>query len=402
MRTPCCPRSEVLLTGITGLAVWLFASKYYRKALAELTEENLKLKSQVGLNENIVNEVKVAFSKIAQDSLKNQQEALLTEHANDLKNRIELFKAEEITPVNRLLKEFKETIDNYQKSHQNESLEIKNAIATAEKYARALTMNQNSKGEFGEEWLEQIFKFANLEENVHYSKQFTSEGVKPDYVVNLPNSKNIIIDSKVILKNYIEYQQSEDNEILKKAFITDITNCITSLAKKNYEEIDSLYQPGFILMYVPVETCVNMIYTDYDCRKILELANSRNIIIIGTASLLVTLRLVNQLWASQVQYDNVQNIITVGENLYNNIASHAQNLINIQQTIDKAAASVKTELNRFTARKNGSIFKEAEKLRQFGISSKEVKSGKKIVENTIPQEFLTDSNEENLIEEVQV
>lgn len=387
---------------ITGLAVWLFASKYYAKALAELTEENLKLKSQVGLNENIVNEVKVAFSKIAQDSLKNQQEALLTEHANDLKNRIELFKAEEITPVNRLLKEFKETIDNYQKSHQNESLEIKNAIATAEKYARALTMNQNSKGEFGEEWLEQIFKFANLEENVHYSKQFTSEGVKPDFVVNLPNSKNIIIDSKVILKNYIEYQQSEDNEILKKAFITDITNCITSLAKKNYEEIDSLYQPGFILMYVPVETCVNMIYTDYDCRKILELANSRNIIIIGTASLLVTLRLVNQLWASQVQYDNVQNIITVGENLYNNIASHAQNLINIQQTIDKAAASVKTELNRFTARKNGSIFKEAEKLRQFGISSKEVKSGKKIVENTIPQEFLTDSNEENLIEEVQV
>lgn len=387
---------------ITGLAVWLFASKYYTKALAELTEENLKLKSQVGLNENIVNEVKVAFSKIAQDSLKNQQEALLTEHANDLKNRIELFKAEEITPVNRLLKEFKETIDNYQKSHQNESLEIKNAIATAEKYARALTMNQNSKGEFGEEWLEQIFKFANLEENVHYSKQFTSEGVKPDFVVNLPNSKNIIIDSKVILKNYIEYQQSEDNEILKKAFITDITNCITSLAKKNYEEIDSLYQPGFILMYVPVETCVNMIYTDYDCRKILELANSRNIIIIGTASLLVTLRLVNQLWASQVQYDNVQNIITVGENLYNNIASHAQNLINIQQTIDKAAASVKTELNRFTARKNGSIFKEAEKLRQFGISSKEVKSGKKIVENTIPQEFLTDSNEENLIGEVQV
>ena len=387
---------------ITGLAVWLFASKYYRKALAELTEENLKLKSQVGLNENIVNEVKVAFSKIAQDSLKNQQEALLTEHANDLKNRIELFKAEEITPVNRLLKEYKETIDNYQKSHQNESLEIKNAIATAEKYARALTMNQNSKGEFGEEWLEQIFKFANLEENVHYSKQFTSEGVKPDFVVNLPNSKNIIIDSKVILKNYIEYQQSEGSEVLKKAFITDITNCITSLAKKNYEEIDSLYQPGFILMYVPVETCVNMIYTDYDCRKILELANSRNIIIIGTASLLVTLRLVNQLWASQVQYDNVQNIITVGENLYNNIASHAQNLINIQQTIDKAAASVKTELNRFTARKNGSIFKEAEKLRQFGISSKEVKSGKKIVENTIPQEFLTDSNEENIVEEVQV
>ncbi len=386
---------------ITGLTVWIIASKFYQKEMVEIKEENLRLKSQIGLNESIVNEVKASFAKIAQDSLKNQQEALLYEHSNDLKNKMELFKAEEITPVNRLLKEFKDSIDNYQKSHQNESLEIKNAIATAEKYARALTMNQNSKGEFGEEWLEQIFKFANLEENVHYTKQFSADGVKPDFVVNLPNSKNIIIDSKVILKNYIEYQQSDDNENLKKAFITDITNCITLLAKKNYEEIEELNQPGFILMYIPVETCINLIYTDYDFRKVVELASSRNIIIVGTSSLLVTLRLVNQLWASQTQYDNVQNIITVGENLYNNIASHAQNLMNIQQAVDKAAAAVKTELNRFTARKNGSIFKEAEKLKQFGISSKEIKSGKKIVDNSIPQLFLEDS-QSDLEEEVNV
>lgn len=384
---------------ITGLLIWQIASRHYSNQLDSLKQENLQLKSQIGLNENIVNEVKVAFSQIAQESLKNQQEALLTEHANDLKTKIELFKAEEITPVNRLLKEFKDSIDNYQKSHQSESLEIKNAIATAERYARALTMNQNSKGEFGEEWLEQIFKFANLEENVHYTKQFTSDGVKPDFVVNLPNNKSIIIDSKVILKNYIEYQQSEDNETLKKAFITDLTNCITNLAKKNYEEIETLHQPGFILMYIPVETCINVIYTDYDFRKVLELANSRNIIIVGTASLLVTLRLVNQLWASQVQYDNVKNIITVGENLYNNIASHAQNLMNIQTIIDKASSGIKTELNRFTTKRNGSIFKEAEKLKQFGISSKEIKTGKKIIENEIPTIFLDESIENNLDEE---
>lgn len=393
---------------ITGLGVWLYASKHYEQKMSYLKEENLKLKSQVCLNENIVNEVKVAFSQIAQESLKNQQEALLSEHANDLKNKMELFKAEEITPVNRLLKEFKETIDNYQNAHKNESIEIKNAIATAEKYARALTMNQNTKGEFGEDWLEQIFKFANLEENVHYSKQFVSDGVKPDFVVNLPNDKNIIIDSKVILKNYIEYQQSDESEILKKAFIADMNNCITSLAKKNYEEIDELSQPGFILMYVPVESCVNLIYTDYDFRKVIELANSRNIIIVGTSSLLVTLRLVNQLWASQVQYDNVKNIITVGENLYNNIACHAQNLLNIQQIIDKASAGIKTELSRFTAKRNGSIFKEAEKLKQFGISSKEIKTGKKLVENSIPQEFLVEESTEaesvaeQVIEEVNV
>jgi DNA anti-recombination protein RmuC len=151
-------------------------------------------------------------------------------------------------------------------------------------------------------------------------------------------------------------------------------------------------------MYIPIETCINMIYTDYDFRSVLEIANSKNIIIVGTASMMVTLRLVNQLWASQIQYDNVKNIITVGENLYNNIASHAQNLMNIQDTINKAAKAITTEVNRFTAKKNGSIFKEAEKLKQFGISSKERKAGKKIVEIEIPQRFLGETLEDDAIE----
>lgn len=376
---------------ISGLVVWLIASKYYANCILKLREENLKLKSKADLNENILNEVKVAFSQIAQDSLKSQQERLISEHSNDLKTKMDIFKSQELTPINNLLKEFKASIDNYQKSHENETLEIKNAIATAERYAKALTINPNSKGEFGEEWLEQIFKFANLEENIHYTKQFCANGVKPDFVVNLPNNKHIVIDSKVILKNFLQYQQDENNSELKKAFLTDITNCITNLSRKNYEEIEVLNQPNFILMYIPIETCVNTIYTDYDFRKVLELANSRNIIIVGTASMLVTLRLINQLWASQVQYDNVKNIITVGENLYNNIASHAQNLLNIKDSIDKTAKSIAIEVDRFTTRKNGSIFKEAEKLKQFGISSKEIKSGKKISENTIPKVFLEEN-----------
>ncbi len=379
----------VLSVAVTALTVWGLSSIHYKKSIDLLKEENLNLKTRAGLNENIVSEVKLAFSQIAQDSLKNQQEALILEHSRNLKSKMELFKAEELTPVNNLLKEFKQAIENYQKAHFEESVEIKNAIATAEKYAKALTTSQNSKGEFGEDWLEQILKFANLQENIHYTKQFVSDGAKPDFVVNLPDDKHIIIDSKVILKNFIEYMQSED-ESLKKAFINDLTNCITSLSVKNYEEIEKLNQPGFILMYIPVETCVNLIYTDFDFRKVIELANSRNIIIAGTSSLLVTLRLVNHLWASQIQYNNMQNIIKVGENLYNYIAQHAQNLQNIQQSIDKASKSIQTELNRFTSRNNGSIFKEAEKLIQFGISSKEIKSGKKILENRIPQEFLQD------------
>ena len=138
-------------------------------------------------------------------------------------------------------------------------------------------------------------------------------------------------------------------------------------------------------MFIPIESCVNAIYTDYTFKKAVELANAKNIVIVGTASLIVTLRLINQLWASKIRYDNVQNIITVGENLYNNIALHAQNLLNIQSAIEKTSSCIQTEINRFKTRGNGSIFKEAEKLRDFGIESRNSKSGKKIVENSFYQ-----------------
>lgn len=382
----------ILSVIVASLVCWICCSKFYQTRILTLQAENLELKSKIGLNENIINQVKAEFSKIAQESLKSQQEQLLSEHSTDLKNRIDLFKAEEIIPINKLLQEFKNSIENYQKAHQFESLEIKNAIQTAEKYAKALTTNQNLKGEFGEDWLEQLLKFANLEENVHYKKQFVSDGVKPDFVISLPSDNYLVIDSKVILKNYIEYRQNDDDNY-KKLFISDLNNCIKSLSKKNYENIEGLNQPGFILMYIPIETCINMIYSDYDFKNVVEYANSNNIIIVGSASLLVTLRLVNQLWASKVQSDNLQEIIKVGENLYNNISNHAKNLLLIQKSIEDSAKIIQTEINRFTTNHNGSIFKEAEKLRNFGVTLKFSKSGKKIVENTIPKDFVSEDFE---------
>ena len=378
----------ILCVILVGLTTWFFSSRFYEKQLLSLKTENLELKAKIGLNENIINTVKAEFSKIAQESLKNQQEQLLSVHSTDLKTKMDLFKAEEISPLNTILKDFKDSIDNYQKSHKEESLEIKNAISIAEKYAKALTTNQNSKGEFGEKLLEQTLNFANLKENVHYTKQFSQGATKPDFIIYLPENKHLIIDSKVILKNYLEYRETE-TESDKKAFLNDLTTCINQLGNKHYEQIENTHQAGFILMYIPIESCVNLIYTDPDFRKILELANAHNIIITGTSSIIVTLRLVANLWTTKNSYDNVKNIIKTGEKLYNNIATHAQNLLTIQSAIENASKSINSEINRFKEKNNGSIFKEAEKLHEFGIEAKNTKSGKKFIENKIPEEFLT-------------
>lgn len=378
----------VLSILVTGLSVWIIVSNKYKKRINELENQNCALLSQTQLNDNMINSVKNEFTKIAQESLKNQQEQLLSVHSTDLIHRFEIFKSEEINPVNKMLKDFKEAIDNYQKSHEIESLEIKNAVSTAEKYAKALTTNQNLKGEFGEHQLEQILKFSGLSENIHYTKQFVSGSAKPDFVINLPQGNHLIIDSKVILKNFIEYANNDFDPNCKKDFYKDLTDCIINLAKKNYEEIEGLNQPDFILMFIPIESCINLIYSDYDFQKAVELASSKNIIMVGMASLLVTLRLVNQLWATKNKTDNIENIITAGENLYNNITLHCQGLMSIKQAIENASIAITTEINRFIYRNNGSIFKEAEKLKGYGIEAKSTKSGKKIIQNSIPEEFL--------------
>lgn len=379
----------ILSVLLTGVLVWVITSKLYEKEISELKNENFQLKNQNESNNNLINELKLEFSQIAKDALSSQQETLLQQHSTDLKTKIELFKAEEITPINNLLKEFKGAIDEYQKAHSTDTLEIKSAIATAEKYAKALTTDQNSKGDFGEDLLEKVLNFANLKENIHYTKQLQTENGKPDFVIYLDNNKHVIIDSKVILKKYIEYRQSDEDNNLKQEFINDLSHCINDLGKRHYEDIGQLNQPGFILLYIPIEPCVNLIYSDMDFRKVLELANSKNIIIIGTASLIVVLRLINQLWASRIQEKNVNNIILCGEKLYNNIALHAQSLINIKDSIDKTAKIIQKELNRFTEKNNGSIFKEAEKLKSYGILDKG-NTGKNPA--SIPETFL----EENL------
>lgn len=356
----------LLVSIIVVFLVWTIASSYFGKKIDELKSENILLKNQNSLNQNLVSELKLEFSKIAKDAILSEQESLLTQHSNDLKTKIDLFKAEEITPINALLKDFKLALENYQKSHNTDTQEIKQAVSIAEQYAKALTTDQNSRGEFGEDMLEQILQFATLQEGIHYSKQMSIVGGKPDFVVHLPNDRHVVIDSKAILKNYLTYRHTE-NETDKKNFINDVTVCINDLAKRHYQTSETLNQAGFILMFIPIESCVNMIYTDSDCRKIIELANEKNIIIVGKSSLLVALRLVTQLWAADVQNRNVKNIIATGERLYNNIATHLQGLMNIQQAINKASESIQKEINRFTANNKGSVIKEVQNLRQYGI-----------------------------------
>ena len=197
--------------------------------------------------------------------------------------------------------------------------------------------------------------------------------------INLPNDRHLIIDSKVTLTSYLDY--IEDNSRLNE-FKSEVKKRIMDLANKNYQNAGDLSQPDFVLMYMPVEASVNLIYEDAD---LIRQAYKSNIIIVGTASLLTTIRLVNQLLAQQKQSESINQIVTAGASLYDTFVQFCEDLIDVQKRMDDVSSKLTTTINRFKRgnKNKPSLFSQVNALKDFGINSN----------REIPEVLLEEGNE---------
>ena len=156
------------------------------------------------------------------------------------------------------LAELRKSLDEYKNQNELNTKEVKEAIKDASKLTKILTTNQNIKGQFGENCLENIIKTCYPKENIDYIKQYQDKNqddktIRPDFLIKLPNDKSILIDCKVKLEKYIEYKENQDETISqekKSEFIKDINATINNLSNKNYQNALNANQPDFILMYI--------------------------------------------------------------------------------------------------------------------------------------------------------
>ena len=351
--------------------------------------------------------IKNDFARLAAQTINEQQE--------DLRNQNREILVEKIKPLNDNIKEFRDKVTAFQEKGVEMKTEImaeldylkennKRLSEDAIKLTNALTMNQNVKGSYGEGLLEVILQSGGLKEGIHYSKQYYTKaanikdeslhGIKPDIVINMPNEKHLIIDSKMTLTSYVEYQEKQ-NKDAKNNFIKEIKARIKELSEKNYNEAKNLSQPDFILLYMPIENSVGMIYSDNDFREIVQLAYSSNIIIVGSASLLTVVRLVNQLWAIQSQFENSNKIAEAGAKLYDTFEVFCESLLDIQKKFNEVSGLFTKTINRFkrNSPKNPSLFSQVELLKnEYKVNTLK----------QIPQEFLSEEEISGCISEEDV
>ena len=373
---------------ISGLIIHLLHSKKYSSSQEEL----IRLKAKIENTENLQEIIKRDFVQLANETIKKEQEDLRKQNRESLE--------EKILPLTKELGEFKAKVEHFNLKGVENTTKIVEQISNLEKnnkiieqeaknLVEALTKNQNTKGSFGENLLDTILQSCGMQEGIHYSKQFVTKStnlkdeelhtVRPDVVIYLPENRHLIIDSKVTLTSYLEY--IDDNSKLN-LFKTEVKKRISDLANKNYQNAGDLSQPDFVLMYMPIESSVNLLYEDLE---LIQLAYRSNIIIVGTASLLTTIRLVNQLLSQQKQAESVQQIVNAGSNLYETFVQFCDDLVDLQKKMNDVSSKFTTTINRFkrNSKSKPSLFSQVNALKDYGINSLK----------EIPQAFLEDSED---------
>ena len=240
---------------------------------------------------------------------------------------------------------------------------------------KALKGDSKIQGNWGELVLERVLEKSGLEKGREYEVQqafTTSEGnrVFPDVVINLPDVKKMIVDSKVSLTAYEKYNNEED-DILKVGYLKEHVNSIKrhieQLGNKNYHDLYQIQSPDFVLLFIPIEPAFAMALNEDN--SLYNKAFEKNIVIVTPATLLATLRTIDSMWANQKQQENALEIARQAGALYDKFEGFVADLIKIGKKIDETKTEYSGAMNKLVDGK-GNLIVSVEKLKKMGAKAK--------------------------------
>ncbi|MDA9610539.1 DNA recombination protein RmuC [Alphaproteobacteria bacterium] len=215
-----------------------------------------------------------------------------------------------------------------------------------------------SQGDWGERVLKTALENMGYKDGFGYESQkeyVDEQGNKiiPDVVVHLPNSRDIVIDSKVSMTALHELAEAEDESAKKEAtkkLIDSVKKHFKDLDDKNYTK--SVKSFDAILMFVPAEEALLPILKDKS--DIIEEAFKKKIFIVGPISLYLFITLIDHMWRIDNQSKKMGKAIKFLENLrakavmaYNHITTIEENLNRSQKSIIDAKGALKDKKGNF-------------------------------------------------------
>lgn len=368
---------EAMLGTLGGIIVGLIL---YHLRVQKLLLEHAVLREKLDIQEKNHRE--------SQEKLKFELKTLTQEIFEEKSKR---FREDSLRGMELILNPFREKMTDFQKKVEEMHLtdtkdrlklhaEIERIVLTGQKMSnetenltRALKGDVKMQGNWGEMILEKLLEASGLRAGEEFILQGKDMGLKdeegrtqqPDVIINLPENKHLIVDSKVSLVAYERYVNEMAEEDLSH-FLDSLYAHIKGLSAKNYQRLEKLQTPDYVMLFIPIEGAF-MLAMQKD-RELFSHAWDKNIMLVGPSTLLATLRTVASLWKQERQTKNAIEIARQAGLLYDKFAGVADDLDHMQGQIRKVGESFEDLRSRMLTGK-GSLASRMENLKELGAKT---------------------------------
>jgi DNA recombination protein RmuC len=289
-----------------------------------------------------------------------------------------------LNPFRERMLEFQQKVEEMHLTDTKDRLklqsEIERIVSTGQRMSvetenltRALKGDVKLQGSWGEMILERVLEASGLRAGEEFTLQGKELQLKddqgrhqmPDVIINLPDNKHLIIDSKVSLLAYERYVNQHQQEDLT-LFLNSLYAHIKGLAAKKYQNLERLISPDYVMLFIPIEGAF-MLAMQKD-KELLSYAWDQNIVLVGPSTLLATLRTVASLWKQERQTKNALEIARQAGALYDKFVGVTQDLDQMELQLKRLAESVSSIKGKMLTGK-GSVASRMENLRELGAKT---------------------------------
>lgn len=290
-----------------------------------------------------------------------------------------------LNPLKENIKAFEEKVDkvyNMEAAERNtlkgvitQLMELNQLISNeAQNLTKALKGDNKKQGNWGEVILERVLERSGLVKDQEYRIQASFTGndgnrLQPDVIIDLPDDKHLVIDSKVSLIAYerlVNCETDEERKLFSKGHVESIRSHVNGLSSKNYHDLHQINSPDFVLLFIPIESSFSFA-VQIDAELFSD-AWDKRVVIVSPSTLLATLRTIASIWKQERQNRNVLEIARLSGAMYDKFVGFVSDMESIGKNIKQSQSAYDNAISKLTDG-NGNLTKTAEKIKSLGAKA---------------------------------
>ncbi len=349
--------------------------------LSTTREESKNLLSRMSEQKQELTQLKEQFTK----EFENLANKIFEEKTQKFTDQNKTNLSEILTPLGEKIKDFEKKVNDVYVNESKDRASLKEQLnllqslnqqmsKETQNLTKALKGETKTQGNWGEFILESVLEKSGLVKDREYSIQqsFTTEEGKryqPDVIINLPEGKTLIVDSKVSLVAYEKFWSSEEETektIALKEHLQSLRNHIKGLSDKNYQNLYEVKSLDFVILFVPIEPAFALAMQADPA--LFNEAFDKNIVIVSPSTLLVTLKTVASIWRFEYQNRNAIDIAKKAGDLHDKFVGFVDDLIGLGNKMRDSQKAYEGAMNKLSTGA-GNIVKRTDELRKLGAKA---------------------------------